>query len=290
MFVPGQGSQICLVVTSGADPGAVYRLGEGTHVVGRDPGCDVVLSDRKVSKRHAVITVGSRCTVADLESTNGTFRNGEPVAAGEPIEAGDVVSIGGVEVLVHAGTVAEGRPAISARPASRRGRTVLVAHAPADRVEANRLARLLSDAGHGVRLDRSAPGRSGSDGWSGRLLDHVWDCDGVILVISPATPSSARAQREVHVAAGERRPVLPVQVAQGGADEPLPDDLAWYLDLVPPVDLAADRVAGEAAVVAWVGGLRRRRINRPGALLSVGLGVVGTVAALAVVVVRIVLG
>ncbi len=43
-------------------------------VIGADPGCDLVLSDRTVSRRHAEVRLdGEFVFVRDLESTNGTF-------------------------------------------------------------------------------------------------------------------------------------------------------------------------------------------------------------------------
>ena len=116
---------------------------------------------------------------------------------------------------------------------------MLIAHAEADHAEADRLARQLTDAGHAARLSASERG----DGWSGRLLDAIWGCDGVIFVVSAAAARSSKLRREVHVGAGQRRPVLPVLVGPAR----LPDDLAWYLEVVEPVDLAADRQGGVAA-------------------------------------------
>ena len=50
-------------------------------VVGRSRSCDVCLPDPAVSARHARVACrGGRWTVADLESTNGTWVNGARVA------------------------------------------------------------------------------------------------------------------------------------------------------------------------------------------------------------------
>jgi len=49
-------------------------------VVGRSRSCDVCLPDPAVSARHARVACrGGRWTVADLESTNGTWVNGARV-------------------------------------------------------------------------------------------------------------------------------------------------------------------------------------------------------------------
>jgi pSer/pThr/pTyr-binding forkhead associated (FHA) protein len=55
-------------------------LQDGTIVLGRDPGNDVVLRSERVSRRHARITCADGvCRVEDLASSNGTFVNGERV-------------------------------------------------------------------------------------------------------------------------------------------------------------------------------------------------------------------
>jgi FHA domain-containing protein/GAF domain-containing protein len=52
-------------------------------VVGRDPDCDAVLEDDRVSRRHAVLARnGSGWTVADLGSKNGTLVDGRPAGDG----------------------------------------------------------------------------------------------------------------------------------------------------------------------------------------------------------------
>jgi hypothetical protein len=53
-------------------------------VVGRSPGCGVVLDDRRASAEHAVIAwSGEHWEVRDLGSLNGTWLDGRRLAAGE---------------------------------------------------------------------------------------------------------------------------------------------------------------------------------------------------------------
>lgn len=71
-------------------------IGPGGHIqsvtvnsacvtIGRDPACDVLLDDRKVSARHATITFdGARPQVTDLKSRNGTRLAGIDLAADTP--------------------------------------------------------------------------------------------------------------------------------------------------------------------------------------------------------------
>jgi len=58
-----------------------YRLrSDRPMTVGRDPGCDIVLRDAKVSRRHAeIIFERGFFVVHDLGSTNGSFVNGKRI-------------------------------------------------------------------------------------------------------------------------------------------------------------------------------------------------------------------
>jgi diguanylate cyclase (GGDEF)-like protein len=66
-----------LVIISGNEMG-VRKAVDQSLVIGRDPACDLVLTDALVSSRHALIEDrGDSWTLVDLESTNGVSVNGE---------------------------------------------------------------------------------------------------------------------------------------------------------------------------------------------------------------------
>lgn len=66
-----------LVVISGNEMGARKAV-DHSVLIGRDPSCDLVLTDGLVSSRHALIEDrGDSWTLVDLASTNGTSVNGE---------------------------------------------------------------------------------------------------------------------------------------------------------------------------------------------------------------------
>jgi predicted component of type VI protein secretion system len=79
-------------------------------VVGRE-GCEVVLADPEVSRRHAALrkTPGG-AAVEDLGSTNGTFVNGTRITGLVELSDGDVVRFGNTEwelrSAANSGTVA----------------------------------------------------------------------------------------------------------------------------------------------------------------------------------------
>jgi sigma-B regulation protein RsbU (phosphoserine phosphatase) len=68
-----------LRAVKGLHPGQVFPLGE-CSVLGRQPGCDIVLDAGAVSRQHArIVRSGDDYFVEDLNSRNGTFVNGERV-------------------------------------------------------------------------------------------------------------------------------------------------------------------------------------------------------------------
>lgn len=63
-------------------------------LVGRETTCEIVVADRMVSRFHARITPTSEGVVLeDLESKNGTHRNGNPVVGQIILQDGDTVQI-----------------------------------------------------------------------------------------------------------------------------------------------------------------------------------------------------
>jgi DNA-binding winged helix-turn-helix (wHTH) protein len=74
-------------------------IGEGEHVLGRDPDLVLFLDSPGVSRRHALIRVtAGRATVEDLGSKNGTFIADRRVESATPLADGDVIRVGSVAV------------------------------------------------------------------------------------------------------------------------------------------------------------------------------------------------
>lgn len=91
----GVKKQLCLVIVSGAEKGAVFPLNEGSTTLGRSAQhADFVVSGRGLSRAHARITVSSEeIQVEDLGSTNGLFINGEKTLSGR-LHPGDTLTLG----------------------------------------------------------------------------------------------------------------------------------------------------------------------------------------------------
>jgi hypothetical protein len=85
-----------LVALDGPQKGEDFRLREGKNALGTEPASEVVLRDPAVSARHASISYkDGKFVITDLDSTNGTFVNGdaEPVARVE-LKDNDVIRLG----------------------------------------------------------------------------------------------------------------------------------------------------------------------------------------------------
>lgn len=82
-----------VVVTSGPEAGRRVELGV-EMAIGREDG-DLVLEDPEVSRHHAVLRrSGDSVVVEDLDSTNGTFVNGERIRRPISVGVGDQVRVG----------------------------------------------------------------------------------------------------------------------------------------------------------------------------------------------------
>lgn len=85
------------------------ELPPGEFVVGRSEECQLALDDPLVSRRHAVLRVGTRgVTIVDLGSRNGVTVNGEKIANERRLRHGDRVTIGGQEMVLSEVTSEEG--------------------------------------------------------------------------------------------------------------------------------------------------------------------------------------
>ena len=82
----------------------VHGNGSRSEVAGRLTigriGCDIVLPDPKVSKSHAVISpTPDGFVISDLQSTNGTFVNGNPLVVPQVLEHLDRIRFGATELV-----------------------------------------------------------------------------------------------------------------------------------------------------------------------------------------------
>jgi hypothetical protein len=91
--------EVCgwLVALNGAHKGEDFRLRVGKNVLGSAADCEVVLTDKKISRKHATVRFeGGEFQIADLDSSNGTFVNDEKVQKHDLID-NDIIKLGDIE-------------------------------------------------------------------------------------------------------------------------------------------------------------------------------------------------
>ena len=99
-----------LTVESGRMVGTVVGIAEGELIIGRMPGCGLVLDDARASRRHAVIARrGTFLEVRDLGSRNGVLLNGHPIQTA-PLAENDRVTVGDTVMRVDGLAAAPGLP------------------------------------------------------------------------------------------------------------------------------------------------------------------------------------
>lgn len=93
------------ITLQGSNGVGLYKFTKHEVMIGRDPTHDISLNDKTVSTQHARLTYHhNHWWVEDLESTNGTFLNQEPVSSPAIIVTGDQVQCGQVlfKIIIEA--------------------------------------------------------------------------------------------------------------------------------------------------------------------------------------------
>ncbi|MEN9627756.1 MAG: hypothetical protein RJA10_983 [Pseudomonadota bacterium] len=97
-------SRPCLLLYSGPDAGQRFDLDNGKLVIGRMPEAQVRIDDVGISRQHAELQVsGSRVSVKDLGSANGTLVNEQAINGAVALRDGDLLRVGKAVLRFHAG-------------------------------------------------------------------------------------------------------------------------------------------------------------------------------------------
>jgi S-DNA-T family DNA segregation ATPase FtsK/SpoIIIE len=102
-----------LRVTDGPDRGQRLHVRGSSLTLGRGASCTLRLTDPLVSQQHARIVLGTRPTVYDEGSANGTIVGGERIVSGREIDWGTPIRLGRSTLVVDAGEVPTEAPAVS---------------------------------------------------------------------------------------------------------------------------------------------------------------------------------
>jgi ABC transport system ATP-binding/permease protein len=93
-----------LKTTDEAEAPFTFRILPGNiKTMGRSPGAEFIVDASMVSRLHCRLTAGAtELQVVDLESTNGTFVNGQRVTQAS-LKEGDTLGVGRVDLVVTRG-------------------------------------------------------------------------------------------------------------------------------------------------------------------------------------------
>ena len=135
--------------------GREYAIAGSSLVFGRDATCDVVVSGKDVSRRHAEIVQTPKGYLVVDSSTNGTFVNEVRVEGQRLLARADVIRIGDENFRFYADAAAQAAPNPKPGPTASSPPVAPPAPAPPPPVLANFLAR--SGALKGQRLVVKTP-------------------------------------------------------------------------------------------------------------------------------------
>ncbi len=80
----------------------MVELEEGEATIGRSRSCAVTLRDPSASRNHVLVTVRTgEVRARDLQSSNGTYLNGERLTTERLLHDGDRITIGETDILVR---------------------------------------------------------------------------------------------------------------------------------------------------------------------------------------------
>ncbi len=98
------GRLVVLASPRGEPPAGAALPLEAIATLGRDVNNAIVVDDPFASGEHAVLTFRGRVWyLEDLDSTNGTFVNGNPVDGAAPLGFGDEIQVGEVRFRLDRG-------------------------------------------------------------------------------------------------------------------------------------------------------------------------------------------
>jgi two-component system, NtrC family, response regulator AtoC len=95
--------KLCLLIIGEGIYTSYLLPDSGMVLIGRQPGCDVVIDHLSISRRHAQLRMGTPMTIEDLGSANGTRVHGKWIQPGVAVAFGssDVLDIGSMVAIVQ---------------------------------------------------------------------------------------------------------------------------------------------------------------------------------------------
>src|SRR4030042_6464915 len=100
------GAHYRLVVRQGPTPGQIFERNNNGVSIGREIANDIVINDAEVSRNHArLILERDRYKIEDLNSTNGTYIDGQRLIGPHLLAIGEIIMFGD-----NVGMIFDGEP------------------------------------------------------------------------------------------------------------------------------------------------------------------------------------
>lgn len=170
------------------------------------------------SRLESGVADGSRAKASEMPAW-------VPWAAGAGVVALTAVLLVMVRRRPRAVAEAVGPAAIPAAmpPPAEAGDSLFVSYAHRDRPRVDPLVLEIEGMGRAVWIDRT--GMTGGPGWAGQIARAIKSSRAVVLMASPSAYASDQVVRELYLAMGSKKVIVPIELEP--AD--LPDELAYIL-------------------------------------------------------------
>ena len=90
-----------LIIQEGNGQNREFALNMSVAILGREQDCDIVISDRNVSRHHAILSYEPEgVLIKDLSSANGTFVNAQPINC-QLLKHLDTIQVGGAMLVYN---------------------------------------------------------------------------------------------------------------------------------------------------------------------------------------------
>ena len=225
-----------LTVTKGPGAGLSFRLEKKTILIGRGIQNDIPIINQDVSRKHARLTLTDEgvFSLEDLDSTNGTFVNGERITQPVDLKRSDVIRLGSeVEfeletASTEAGTQTFSRSSIltGITESDAKKTNVFISYSRKNVDFVKNLHRDLNQQDFKVWVDWE--GIPLTADWWVEIEEAIRGADAFIFIISPTSLKSEVGEKELNKAVELNKNIVPILFIEPGKGDTMPAPLSTH--------------------------------------------------------------
>ena len=213
-----------------------FILGEEPINIGRSSQNTIILGESTISRFHARIEQrGEQILLVDLNSTGGTYVNGNRIRNQYTLAHGDKITIGSTEWQFYI----EPSIAFPAEKQVAKDGYAFISYSRTDSQTIDTLIKRLNKAGYRVWVDRV--GITGGEHWRQEIVDAIKNCTVFILALSSNSIRSDNVRKELDLADSAKRPIVPIELQQV---TDLPAKFQYQLAGIQRINLATNFEGG----------------------------------------------